>query len=82
MAKQAIIVTFEARIRLIVDLPYGEKLGDRIAENPDVLSIITYAARRKMELNGINNYLCEDNMDWSYDEEMPVNDDTPSDLEI
>lgn len=69
MAKIALLVDFEPRTRVVVDIPEGVSL-DEWMENQENFDSVAKLARENM-LKDINNYLMGENMYWDEDNECP-----------
>ena len=69
MAKVALLVDFEPRTRVVVDIPEGMSLEEWM-ENQSNFDSVAQKARANM-LEEIENYLLGENMYWQEDEECP-----------
>lgn len=70
MQKKAILVTFQATTRLVIDIPKGITL-EQYLENIYNWSAISRTARHKMQ-EDLGNYLFGDNMSVEEDTEVPA----------
>ena len=70
MAKVALLVDFNPRTRVVVDIPEGMEVGEWL-ENSDNFDSVSKKAREQMLEGNIEDYLCGDNMYWEEDEECP-----------
>ena len=69
MGKVALLVDFEPRTRVVVDIPDGMSVEDWL-ENQENFDAVAQKARANM-LEDINNYLMGENMYWQEDKECP-----------
>ena len=69
MAKVALLVDFEPRTRVVVDIPDGVSVEEWL-EKQENFDAVAQKARDNM-LEEINNYLMGENMYWQEDTECP-----------
>lgn len=69
MAKVALLVDFEPRTRVVVDIPKGMSV-EKYLEDGNNFDNLVKQAREKM-VSDISNYLCGDNCYWQEDSECP-----------
>ena len=69
MAKVALLVDFEPRTRVVVDIPNGVSVEEWL-EKQENFDAVAQKARDNM-LEDINNYLMGENMYWQEDKECP-----------
>ena len=70
MAKVALLVDFEPRTRVVVDVPDGMSVEEYLQDN-DNFDNLAAVARHKMVLDGIEEYLNGENLVWQKDKECP-----------
>jgi len=70
MAKVALLVDFEPRTRVVVDIPEGVSV-EKWLEDDNNFGAVAKKAREQMLEGNIENYLCGDNMYWEEDTECP-----------
>ena len=70
MAKVALLVDFEPRTRVVVDIPDGKSVEEYLRDN-DNFDNLAAVARHNMVLDGIEKYLNGENLVWQEDEECP-----------
>lgn len=76
--KKAVIVTFTAKTRMVIEAPDGSDL-EHIQRETD-LDDLANKARNKMQPD-LENYLILDNMDLEEDTECPAKDEEDADIE-
>lgn len=69
MAKVALLVDFEPRTRVVVDIPDGMSV-EKYLQNDQNYDNLVKTAREKM-LPRIEDYLCGDNLVWEEDLDCP-----------
>ena len=70
MGKVALLVDFNPRTRVVVDIPDGMNTNEWI-ENPDNFDLVAKTAREQMLENQVEDYLSGENMYWEEDMECP-----------
>lgn len=70
MAKVALLVDFEPRTRVIVDIPENVPTDKWLEDNDNFDSVVKKSREQMLEGN-IEDYLCGDNMYWEEDIECP-----------
>ena len=70
MAKVALLVDFEPRTRVVVNIPKGMPIEDWL-EDDNNFSAVAKKAREQMLEGNIEDYLCGENMYWEEDLECP-----------
>lgn len=76
--KKAVIVTFTAKTRMVIEAPDGSDF-EHIQRETD-LDDLASKARNKMQPD-LENYLILDNMDLEEDTECPAKDEEDADIE-
>ena len=75
--KKAILVSFTATTRIVVDIPQGMTVEKYVGKNSDTVSRI---ASNQMKRN-LNSYLCTDNMEAVKDTEMSAAENEKQNLD-
>lgn len=70
MAKVALLVDFNPRTRVVVDIPKGSSVEKWLEDNDNFDSVVKKAREQMLEGN-IEDYLCGENMYWEEDTECP-----------
>ena len=70
MGKVALLVDFNPRTRVVVDIPDGMDTNEWI-ENPNNFDIVAKTARKQILENQVEGYLSGENMYWEEDMECP-----------
>lgn len=81
--KKAILVSFTATTRIVVDIPEGMTVEEYVGKNSDAVRRIA-SSRMKRH---VNSYLCTDNMEAAEDTEVPAagneeQDHDPADVDM
>lgn len=80
MAKVALLVDFNPRTRVVVDIPEGVSVEKWIEDNDNFDSVAKQAREQMLEHNA-EDYLCGENMYWEEDLECPFGTLTMDDTE-
>ena len=70
MAKVALLVDFNPRTRVVVDIPENIETEKWLEDSNNFDSVVKKAREQMLEGN-IEDYLCGDNMYWEEDTECP-----------
>jgi len=70
MEKRAVLVTFEPRTRVVVDIPKGMSITEWLNDDNENWAILAKKARENMLAN-IEDYLSAENLIWKEDKECP-----------
>lgn len=71
MGKVALLVSFEPRTRVVVDIPEKMSLDKWIEDNDNFDSVVQKARSNMLLENRVEDYLCGENMYWEEDTECP-----------